>query len=107
MFQANVHLAATGSDPVARWRGRYKTAKGMRRVMGPAGLLGCVRQVARARRWKRIPGSRALIGDIGLAECPTGVAVVRKLHRNAWIGRNDMGWSLLPTDAVRVAWSVA
>lgn len=107
MFQADVHLAATGIDPVAEWRGRYRTLRGMKRVMGPGGLPRCMARVARRMKWKRVSPARARVGDVGFVATPGGgLAVVRKLHRNEWIGRNETAWSVLPTDMVLKAWSI-
>lgn len=106
LFQCDVHLDATGDDPAEKWRGRYTTPRGMRRVMGKGGLANCMRGAARRHGWKRIKPSAAKVGDVGLVLTPTGFAVVRMLHRGEWIGRNAMGWSMLPTNLVRVAWAV-
>lgn len=106
LFQCDIHLAATGDDPAAKWRGRYTTPRGMRRVMGKGGLANCMRGAARRHGWKRIKPLAARVGDVGLVLTPTGFAVVRMLHRGEWIGRNAMGWSMLPTDRVRVAWAI-
>lgn len=106
VFQANVHRAVTGVDPIARWRGRYSTRRGMKRIMGPGGVPGCMRQAARRMKWKRVKPSRARVGDVGLVAMATGPAVVRKMHRNEWIGRNETGWSVVPTDMVRLAWNI-
>jgi hypothetical protein len=107
VFQANVHLAVTGIDPIARWRGRYSTRRGMQRIMGRAGVPGCMRQAARSMKWKSIKPAAACIGDVGIVATETGPAVVRKLHRNEWIGRNNGGWTVVPTKDVRLAWAVS
>ena len=106
MFQADVHLAATGVDPVAAYRGRYSTVRGMRRVLGKGGLAARTRDIAREHGWKRVKPSAARVGDIGIVPAVGGLAVVRMLHRNEWVGRNETGWSVLPTSAVLRAWSV-
>lgn len=108
LFQANVHRAALGVDPIAEWRKRYRTVRGLRRILGPRGLRGAMLKVARRNGWKRIKPGAARAGDIGLviAAGATGFAVVRKLHRNEWIGRTEMGYSVRVTADVVRAWNV-
>lgn len=107
LFHGGVELAARGYDPCAAFRGRYKTQRGARRVLGRGGLPAAMRSAARRHGWRRVAPGKARIGDLGLMALPDGaVAVVRLLHRGEWIGRNDFGWSMVPTDRVRVAWSV-
>lgn len=106
MFQADVHRAAFGSCPVSEWRGRYSSVRGMKRVLGPGGLPSRMRQVARRQKWKRVDPAKARVGDIGLVPAVNGLAVVRMLHRNQWIGRNQTAWSVLPTSMILRAWSV-
>lgn len=106
VFAANVLRDTIGRDPMALWRGRYTTRRGMNRVMGRGGLPACQRRAARQLGWRRVRPIHACIGDVGLVATPTGAGVVMKLHRGEWIGRRDGGWSVVPTKAVKVAWNV-
>lgn len=107
VFQANVHLAATGRDPIAPWRGRYRTERGMWRVFGAQSLRGAMLMVAQNMGWKRIPVSRARVGDLGIVIGSRSLVSVRMLHRNEWIARNETAWSMVRSDRVVMAWSVA
>jgi hypothetical protein len=107
IFHANIHRDVTGVDPIEHWRGRYTTPRGMRRIMGEGGIPSCMRQAARIMGWNRIKPNTAKVGDVGLVITPTGFAVVRKLHRDDWIGRNESGWSMRRTADVGLAWNIA
>lgn len=106
LFHGDVELAALGYDPCAGFRGRYRTQRGAHRVLGRGGLPALLRRLSRSRRWRRIKPCHARVGDIGLMPVGKAVAVVRCLHKGEWIGRNEAGWSMVPTSRVRVAWSV-
>jgi hypothetical protein len=106
LAQAEVQLAALGQDPCAAFRGRYRTHRGARRVLGRGGLPAALRQAARRYGWRKIRSSCARVGDLGLVLTPTGLGLVRCMHRGEWIGRNEMGWSMIPTAMVKAAWSV-
>lgn len=104
LFHADVQFAATGFDPAAGFRGRYRTQRGAHRVLGALGLPMVLRKLTGN---ERVDPERARIGDIGLVPVGKGFACVRLLHRNEWIGRNDAGWSMVPTERVRMAWRAA
>jgi hypothetical protein len=117
LAQAQVQLAALGQDPCAAFRGRYRTRRGARRVLGHGGLPAALRVAARRYGWRKIRSRQARIGDIGLVPTPTGLGVVRLMHRGQWIGRNETGFTMIPTAVVhprtkvrtvlvKAAWSV-
>lgn len=105
LFHANIERAATGRDPAIEWRGRYRTMRGARRILGQGGLPAAMRRIARRNGCRSVKPSEAKVGDVGLLPLPWAYSVVRMLHKNEWIGRNDRGWSVIPTERVRFAWS--
>jgi hypothetical protein len=106
MFPADAQVAAGLKDPIAPVRGRWKTERGARRVLGRKGLPGAMVAAARRCGWKRTPPALAQIGDVGLCAGAHGITVVTLIHRNEWAARAEGGWAVLPTAAVRIAWSI-
>lgn len=106
LFHGDVHLAATGFDPCAAYRGRYRTMRGAHRVLGRGGLPKTLRAVARRQGWHRVRAVDARIGDVGLVPVGRAVAVVVCVRRGEWVGRNEAGFSIVPSAAVRVAWTI-
>lgn len=106
LWHADVDRAVFDRDPASPWRGRYRTAQGAQRVLGPRGLAGALAAQARAFGWEKVQPERARVGDLGLIVSPQGCSVVRCLHPGEWVGRNETGFSVVPTEAVRVAWAV-
>lgn len=107
LFNANVQLAAMGIDPAAAFRGRYRTQRGAHRVLGLMGLPMMLQRFTRKHNRSRVDPNKARIGDIGLVPVGGAYACVRLLHRNEWIGRSEIGWFMLPTEHVRMAWRAA
>jgi hypothetical protein len=104
LWHADIQLKAMGIDPAAEFRGRYKTRRGAHRVLGLMGLPMVLQRFTRKHGCGRVEPSKARLGDIGLVPIGKAYACVRLLHRNEWIGRNDAGWSMVPTERVRIAW---
>lgn len=102
IWQADIQLAATGFDPAKAYRGRYKTQRGAHRALGLLGLPMALQRLA--GRARRIEPASARIGDVGLISAGKAFSCVRLLHRNEWIGRSPIGWAMVPTDMVRMAW---
>lgn len=115
LWSADIVRPVLGYDPAVRFRGRYTTRNGARRVLGPKGLEGAMRAAARRHKWKRIDPSMAGPGDAGLAwtvvEIP-GKPAARVLatvicRAPGWfVGRNEKGFTALRASDVLLAWSV-
>lgn len=73
LFAAGAVAAMTGSDPAARWRGRYSTARGGLRVLRREGYADAV-AVAAALLRRRAEGERAVPGDVCALETPDQAA---------------------------------
>ena len=76
-------------------------------MFGAQSLRGAMLMVAQNMGWKRIPVSRARVGDLGIVIGSRSLVSVRMLHRNEWIARNETAWSMVRSDRVVMAWSVA
>jgi hypothetical protein len=105
MALANIYMAALGVDPAAAWRGRYRTERGARRLMGKGGVLKATTKGAGSVGWRRIAPAKALPGDLGVARTVNGAAGVIR-HGDYWIGRRDRGFSAVDDRAVAAAWRV-
>lgn len=82
-------LARTGRDPMAAWRGRYRTRRGFVRLMRRnGGMAEMVGQGMAAIGAARIDPSQAVPGDVGLivTVAPTG-----EVESSAAI-RGQLGW---------------
>lgn len=104
LWHADIQLAAMGVDPASSFRGRYTTRRGAHQALGLLGLPMALAKITRKHRCGRINPSIARVGDIGVIEIGKAFACVRLLHRDEWIGRNEAGWSMVPTERVRAAW---
>lgn len=106
LWVAGVIKEALGYDPAAFFRGRYRTRRGARRVLGGPGLPGALRAAARQYQWSRVRPADALVGDVGLiATSGASCCVICRAH--GWfVGRTDEGFAALPANVVRIAWSV-
>jgi hypothetical protein len=110
LWVADILRPALGFDPVAAFRGRYRTRLGAWRVLGRDGLLGRIRIVAKARQWRPIAPADALVGDLGLAPVrPAGgggpvLAAVICRAPGWFVGRNEQGFTGLPAGQVAHAW---
>lgn len=74
-FAASIVAVVTGSDPMADWRGHYKTeigaARVIRRATGGAGLIAALDQ-----RFERLDTPKlAQRGDLGVKDTPKGPAL--------------------------------
>ncbi len=85
------------SEPILEMRGVSKSFFGIK----------ALRAVARRQGWRRVRASEARIGDVGLVPVGRAVAVVVCVRRGEWVGRNEAGFSIVPSAAVRVAWTIA
>lgn len=115
LWAADVVRDVLGYDPAKKFRGRYTTRNGARRVMGPNGLKGAVRLAARRHGWQRIKPEMAQPGDAGLAwtlvEIPgrpaTSVLATVICRAQGWfVGRNERGFTAIKAHDVVAAWSV-
>jgi hypothetical protein len=90
LWCANILNAALGYDGAARFRGRYRTRSGARRVLG-----------------RRIEPGAEQVGDIGiLMQGDLPVTVICRAP--GWfVARSEQGWSAIPAKTIRVIWAVA
>lgn len=102
-----------GYDPAASFRGRYRTALGANRVLGPDGLLGAIQTAARKHRWRQIKPTEADTGDIAVAIMPTpkGRPAQTCLICRApgwFVARSDNGFTALASDNPQISrvWSI-
>lgn len=91
---ADVVNAVTGIDPMADFRGSYKTGLGAYRILAK---LGGIERAWADRVGKEIHPNLAQAGDIGI----TGDAVVF-FGGQYWMAASDVG--LISVNAPRVAW---
>jgi hypothetical protein len=107
LWCANILNAALGYDGAARFRGRYRTRSGARRVLGHGGLPGALRAAARKHGWRRIEPGAEQVGDIGiLMQGDLPVTVICRAP--GWfVARSEQGWSAIPAKTIRVIWAVA
>lgn len=106
LWCANILKDALGYDGAERFRGRYRTRIGARRVLGQQGLAGALRAAARKHKWRRIKVGQEQVGDIGiLMLMDTPVTVICRAP--GWfVARNEMGWSAMPSKLIRIMWAV-
>jgi hypothetical protein len=106
LWCANILKDALGYDGAERFRGRYRTRIGARRVLGRQGLAGALLAAARKHGWRRIEVRQEQVGDIGIvvaAEVPTTVIC----RAPGWfVARNETGFTALPSSHVRIVWAV-
>lgn len=101
---ADIYRAALDVDPAAAFRGRYRTERGAKRILGPGGLVKAVGLACRRLGWQRIDPKDASPGDLGMILTPQGPACVIR-HRLFFVGRIDFGFAT-HSEAIR-AWCVA
>lgn len=110
LWVGNIIREVLGYDPCAECRGRYETAIGARRVLGPKGLKGGIQRAARRHGWKRIDPSIAQPGDVGLVRSRAGKRIVLGTvicRAPGWfVGRGEAGFLALPAKQVVYCWSV-
>lgn len=113
LWVANIQREVLDYDPASAYRGRYRTRRGAMRTMTKmhrGGLLGQIRSVARARKWKRVHPELAQIGDVGLIwtehDGRSVLATVICRKRGWFVGRNECGVSFMRAKHVPFAWSV-
>lgn len=106
LWCANILNDALGYDAAERFRGRYRTRLGARRVLGRQGLAGALRAAARKHGWRRIEVGQEHVGDIGLAILNGAPSTVICRSQGWFIGRNEMGWTALQAKDVRVVWAI-
>lgn len=106
LWVADILCELTGADPAAEFRGRYKTQRGARRVLGKGGLAGAIRRAARRLGWVRIPAGYAEPGDLGLLMGPAGPTMVICRARGWFVGRDERGFGAVAARHVRLAWSL-
>lgn len=106
---ANIDIIVLGKDPAQPYRGHYRSARGAKRVLGKAGLLGAWGKAARRLGWMRLDKkriARAKDGDRAVAITPAGVSTVIR-YCGKWFGRSDYGNLMVGDDKIIRAWSVA
>jgi hypothetical protein len=108
LWCADILKEALGYDGAERFRGRYRTRIGARRVLGKGGLAGALRVSARKHRWRRIKQGAEQVGDIGIVTLNGTAASVVCRAPDWFVGRKDeIGFLALQAKFVRVIWSVA
>jgi len=97
-------VAETGKDPVARYRGRFKTEAGFRRFVGRhGGTEGFSRMVA-AKAGLEVT-DEPVAGDVGLV-LADGITMAIKADGQNWIvKRSGFGIAIGPFRHI-VAWSI-
>lgn len=112
---ADIVRNLTGNDPARRFRGRYRSRTGALRLLGPAGAVRAVGNIAQALHGKRIRASLALPGDVGLVPIivanasgkPVKVYAAAICRGLGWfVGRREFGFAGIPADRIIVAWSI-
>lgn len=108
LWVANILRSALGFDPAVNFRGRYHTPRGARRALSGFGLPGVLREVAREHRWPPVVPRKAEVGDVGLVSPrgrgPSCCVICRG---SGWfVGRTEEGFAAVPSEVVRLAWSV-
>jgi hypothetical protein len=107
LWCADVLRAALGYDAAERFRGRYKTRIGARRVLGRGGLAVALRVAARRFGWRRIKAGEEACGDVGLFKSGGALTTVVCRAPGWFVARNETGFTVIPARSVRVAWAVA
>lgn len=103
LWAADWVLAATGRDPAAVWRGRYRTALGAARLAARRGgfeahVAACLADAGLTETAEPRPGD---VGIVDLANGPT--FAVRT--RGCWAAKGERGVVLTDAPCLR-AWSV-
>jgi hypothetical protein len=107
LWCADVLLGALGYDAAARFRGRYRTRIGAKRVLGRGGLAAALRAAAKRHGWRRVKIGEEACGDIGLFKVD-GVPTTVVCRTSGWfVARNETGFTAIPARSVLVAWAVA
>lgn len=106
LWCANVLQAALGYDGAARFRGRYRTRIGARRVLDAHGLAGALRAAARKHGWHRIKVGAEQVGDIGILMLGDVPVTVICRAPGWFVARSETGWSAMPAKHVRVIWQI-
>lgn len=105
---ANIDKIVLGYDPAQDFRGRYKTERGAKRVLGKSGLIGALRRAAKRYHWLRVKVSPLLpSGTRGIAILPLGPTVMIKYSKGFWVGRSSEGFASVGDDDIKYAWQVA
>jgi hypothetical protein len=106
MWCADILRVALGYDAAKPFRGRYRSRNGARRVMGKGGLPAALRNAARRHGWKRIQEGTERVGDIGIAVAGNVSSTVICRAPGWFVGRNEAGWTAMPSKHVRLMWAV-
>lgn len=105
MFAADVAAAITGTDPVARLRGRYTTAIGAQRILRREGW-GDVAGLA-AALWTEVPVAHAQIGDWAIVDGADGKPALGVVAGDRVIARGPDGLGSAPLSTARRMFRVA
>jgi len=106
-FAAAPIVDGLGIDPVARFRGRWKTKRGALRVllrMGYRSVLEACEDIAKDLGWPRIDPHEAESGDFGLAMVADVPTCVIRHPSGLWVCRSMNGYACLPVNVVVAAW---
>lgn len=106
LWCADILKGALGYDAAERFRGRYKTRVGARRVLGKGGLMEAL--VANAREFGWLPIRRGeQPGDIAILLGQKGAASAAICRAPGWfVGRELNGYAAIPTKLVSAMWAV-
>jgi hypothetical protein len=106
LWCANILKDALGYDGAERFRGRYRTRIGAQRVLGKQGLAGALRAAARKHNWRRIEAGQERVGDIGILMVGQVPVTVICRAPGWFVARNEMGWSAMQSNLVRIIWAI-
>lgn len=106
LWCANILKAALSYDGAARFRGRYRSRNGAKRVLGQGGLGAALKAAARKHKWRRIAEGAEQVGDIGLLMLGSVPVTVICRAPGWFVARNETGWSAMPAKLVRIIWAV-
>lgn len=106
LWFANTINDALGYDPAAQWRTGYKDKAGAIKTLGNLGLSFAARNAANKYGWERITPLDAQVGDIGLSVIGGNVTTLICRSQKWFLARNEVGYTAIDSQAVRVAWSV-
>lgn len=96
LWVADILAPVLGYDPVAAYRGRYKTKRGALRLLGRGGLSRALALIAAERSWRVTPPARANIGDVGLLLIAGVPSIVICRAKGWFVARGDHGFVGLP-----------
>jgi len=108
LWVAGVLRQALGYDPARRWRGRYWSRGGARRLLGKGGMEDALAEAAGRHGWREIDPADARVGDVALARANQMARPVTMVCRApGWfVGRDSVGFAAVRTAKIIKAWAV-